>query len=57
VEYLRVVLLDGRSLATMWGVGGLVWAAASALAWLLVGITAFFLGQRTAKHYGSLGQH
>jgi ABC-2 type transport system permease protein len=57
MEYLRAVLLDGRSLTTMGGDGGLVWAAATALGWLLAGITAFSAGQRTARRQGSLGQH
>jgi hypothetical protein len=47
VAYLRAVLVDGRSLFTMWGDGGLVWAATTALAWLLAGITAFSAGQRS----------
>ena len=57
VGYLRAVLVDERPLTTMWGDGGLVWAATSALGWLLAGITAFSLGQRTARRHGSLSQH
>lgn len=57
VAYLRAVLLDGRPLFAMWGDGGLVWAATTALAWLLAGIAVFSAGQRTAKRHGSLGQH
>jgi ABC-2 type transport system permease protein len=56
-QYLRAMLVDGRPLTTMWGDGGLVWASASGLAWLLAGITAFSAGQRTAKRRGRLGQH
>jgi hypothetical protein len=41
----------------MWGDCGLIWAATSALAWLLAGIAAFSAGQRTARRRGSLGQH
>ena len=55
--YLRAMLVDGQPLTTMWGDGGLVWASASGLAWLLAGITAFSAGQRTAKRRGRLGQH
>lgn len=51
------MLVDGRPLTTMWGDGGLVWASASGLAWLLAGIAAFSAGQRTAKRRGRLGQH
>ncbi len=54
---LQAVLVDGRPATVLWGDGGLAWAASSALAWLLAGIAAFWLGQRTAKRRGSLSQH
>ena len=57
IAYLRAVLTDGRPVTTLWGDGGLAWAAVTALAWLLVGIAAFSLGQRTARRHGSLGRH
>lgn len=37
-----------------WGDGGLVWVVVSAIAWLLIGILTFGVGERIAKRTGGL---
>jgi ABC-2 type transport system permease protein len=54
LQSLRRVLFDGGSLNVAWGDGGLVWVVVSALGWLLIGIFVFGVGERIAKHQGSL---
>ena len=54
LQSLRRVLFDGGSFEVAWGDGGLVWVVASALAWLLIGIFVFSVGDRSAKRQGSL---
>ena len=56
-EALRYVLLDGRSVTTLGGDGGLAWLFGTTAAWLVAGILVFWLGERTAKRRGSLTRY
>jgi ABC-2 type transport system permease protein len=53
---LRTTLLDESELATG-GDGGLLWIAATATAWLVLGVVAFRLGDRAARRDGTLGRY
>jgi ABC-2 type transport system permease protein len=57
VASLYQTMLQGRSLSAQWHDGVLVWLAATAAAYLLAGILAFRLGERTAKRRGTLGRY
>lgn len=46
-----------HSLAQQWGNGVLVWLVATAAAYLVIGIFAFRMGERTAKRLGTLGRY
>lgn len=46
-----------HSLTQQWGNGVLVWLVATAAAYLVIGILAFRLGERTAKRLGTLGRY
>lgn len=54
LQSLRRVVFEGGSFDVAWGDGGLVWVVVSALAWLLIGIFVFGVGERIAKRQGSL---
>ena len=41
----------------MWGIGGWVWMAATAGAWLLIGGSVFNLGNGAAKRRDSLSRY
>jgi ABC-2 type transport system permease protein len=56
-EALRYVLLDGRSVTSVGGDGGLAWLVGTTAAWLLGGILVFRFGERTAKRHGSLSRY
>jgi ABC-2 type transport system permease protein len=56
-QSLRDVLLDGQSFFTLRGEGGLIWLTTTTLAWLIAGVLAFHLGERTAKRRGSLSRY
>lgn len=56
-QSLRNVLLDGRSVTTMGGDGGLTWLVATTVAWLLAGIVVFQVGERIAERQGSLSRY
>lgn len=54
LQSLRRVLFEGGSFDVAWSDGGLVWVVVSAVAWLLIGILVFGVGERIAKRQGSL---
>lgn len=56
IEGLRTVLVDDAAL-TRFGDGGLVWMAATAAGWLLLGAVAFHRGDRTARNNGTLNRY
>jgi ABC-type uncharacterized transport system permease subunit len=53
---LRTTLLDGQAIPP-WGTGGWVWMAATAAAWVLIGVGVFSLGNAAAKRRGSLSRY
>ncbi len=56
VAGLYRVLIANQGLAT-WGMGGVVWLAATATAYLVAGVVAFGIGERVAKQRGTLGRY
>ncbi len=56
-QSLRGVLLDGRSVTTMWGDGDLAWLTVTTVAWLMAGTLVFRLGEQTAKRRGTLSRY
>jgi ABC-type multidrug transport system permease subunit len=57
VASLTSILLRHQTAAQSWGMGGLVWLAATAAGYLLAGILTFHLGERTAKRRGTLARY
>jgi ABC-2 type transport system permease protein len=57
VVSLYGVMLGHRGVTGLWGTGGLVGVAATAAAYLAVGITVFRLLERVAKARGALGAY
>ncbi|MDA8309552.1 MAG: hypothetical protein M0Z46_02895 [Actinomycetota bacterium] len=49
------MLIVHQGLAT-WGMGGVVWLAATATAHLVAGVVTFGIGERVAKQRGALGR-
>jgi ABC-2 type transport system permease protein len=56
VASLDNILLRHQSATRAWGMGGLVWLLATAAGYLLAGILAFHIGERTAKRRGTLAR-
>jgi ABC-2 type transport system permease protein len=54
---LRRVILDGRSLASVWQDGSLVWLTIHSVLFFAVGWVVFSTCERIAKRQGSLGQY
>jgi len=54
---LRRVILDGRSLASVWQDGSLVWLTVHSTLFVAAGWAAFSYCERIAKRQGSLGQY
>jgi ABC-type multidrug transport system permease subunit len=57
VASLNNVMLRHGSATQPWGMGGLVWLLVTAAGYLLAGILAFRLGERTAKRRGTLARY
>jgi ABC-2 type transport system permease protein len=53
---LRATLLDDRGIG-LWGHGGLIRLAVTAVVWLLVGAASFRFAERVAKRQGSLSRY
>ncbi len=53
-EALRHVLIDGGSVTSLGGDGGLAWLVGTTAAWLVGGILVFRFGELTARRRGSL---
>jgi ABC-2 type transport system permease protein len=57
VASLYGAMIDHHGVTRMWGTGGLTWLLVTAAAYLLGGILAFRLGERTARTRGTLGAY
>jgi len=57
IVVLRRVILEDRSLASVWRDGSLPWLIAHSLIWFAAGWLVFGLGERVAQRQGSLGQY
>ncbi len=57
VATLCRVLFQHQPVNSPWGIGGLVWLLVTAPGYLIAGILAFRLGERTAKRRGTLGRY
>lgn len=56
IEGLRTTLVDAGNLTTF-GDGGILWIAATATGWLLLGAHAFHRGDRAARRDGTLNRY
>lgn len=56
IEGLRTTLADGGGLE-VYGDGGVLWLAATALGWLVVGAVGFHRGDRAARRDGTLARY
>lgn len=56
IASLYGVMLGHRGV-TMWGIGGLVWVLVTAITYVIAGIVAFRIFERTAKVRGSLARY
>jgi hypothetical protein len=57
VASLSNAMLGHRPVTQPWGIGGAVWLLVTAAGYLLAGIGAFRLGERTAKRRGTLARY
>lgn len=54
---LRAVLIGGKGSFQLGGDGGLLWMIGISVAYLLVGVLVFNLGESIARRHGSLGRY
>lgn len=57
ISGLYQVLIAHRDGTSVWGMGGLVWLAVTAAGYLVAGVVAFSVGERTAKRRGTLARY
>lgn len=57
VSGLYQVLIAHRDGIALWGMGGIVWPAATSAGYLAAGVVAFSVGERTAKRRGTLARY
>jgi ABC-2 type transport system permease protein len=57
IVVLRRVVLEDRSLASVWRDGSLPWLILHSAIWFVVGWLVFGFGERVAQEQGSLGQY
>lgn len=54
---LRALLVDGKQVLPTSGDGSVLWMLGISLAWLLLGIAVFNMGESVARKHGSLGRY
>ena len=54
---LRALLVDGKQSLPTSGDGSFLWMFGISLAWLLLGIAVFKMGESVARKHGSLGRY